>query len=290
MGLAGNPEVSKRLEMVSKLILQHEDLGKFLELERDVLKVQLEIEKSEAKGVFSSRLERLPLEELMRESLKAKTPMNLLIDATILDFSYLHAPFMKVLSILAERNIDGEDSEKLLRAMQTCEISLTKLIEMILREDEALFKEYVSKLSIQPTLLMYAVNSVLRPFFEEIARKAHPSFYDKWWEARCPICGRTPNIAKIKQRRRYLVCTFCGAEYLSDYFLCVHCENRDPSAMKYLSDEKEPRFRIDFCTKCLGYLKVLDEDSVSDVIPKGFEDILTLSLDPIAMNKGLKRN
>lgn len=290
MGLVGNPEVSKRLETVSKLIKQYENLGKFLELERDVLKVQLEIEKNQVKEAFLGKLEGLSFEELMRESLKAKTPMNLLIDAAVFDSSHLCAPFMQILNILMENNIDREASKKLLRAIQAREISLTKLIEATLREDETPLKGYASTLSIQPTLLVYAVSSVLRPFFEEIARRVDPSFYDRWWEARCPICGRTPNIAKIKQRRRYLVCTLCGAEYLSDYFLCVHCKNRDPSTLKYLSDEKEPRFRIDFCTKCMSYLKVLDEDSIGNMIPKGFEDILTLSLDLIAINKGLKRS
>ena len=288
MGLTCNPDIRERLQTVSQLIPQHREIGRFLELERDVLGVQLEIESGQ-RETFLDRLTQTSLEELAQESSRTKTPMSILIDAEVFDSSSLRSPFTKVLNILVEKDIGGDDSRKLLRAMQTGQISLTRLIEATLREGEARLEEYAAVLGVQPALLSYALGAIVRPFFEELARKIDPSFYDGWWNARCPICGRTPSVAKIRQRKRYLVCTFCGAEYLSDHFVCVHCGNTDPSTLKYLSDENDQRSRIDFCTRCTGYLKVLDEYS-GDAVPKGFEDILTLSLDLVAVSKGLKRS
>ena len=290
MGLVGNPRISERLRTVSGLIERHGSVAEYLELERDVLKAQLEIEEDLKKGALTSRPELATPEETMVEALKTKTPLNRLIDPSMFDSNSLHHPLMSILTVLSERSIGGDDSKKLLRAMRGNHLELARLIEAILVEDETTISEKAAALYVQPSTLFYAVSSALRPYFEEIARRIDSSLLDRWWEARCPVCGRIPQTARVSQRKRHLVCGFCGAEHLSDDFLCVHCGNRDPSSLKYLRDEKQPQFRIDYCTKCEGYLKVLGEDSVTNSVPKGFEDILTLGLDLVAAKKGLKRH
>ena len=134
------------------------------------------------------------------------------------------------------------------------------------------------------------VSVLIQPCLEEIARKIDSSLLDKWWQAYCPVCGRIPIVARVRQRKRYLVCTFCGAEYLSDRFLCVYCGNKDPYTLKYLSVDAQPAFQIDFCTKCKHYIKVIDEAKLKEAIPRGLEDILTLNLYLVAKNADLVRD
>jgi FdhE protein len=134
------------------------------------------------------------------------------------------------------------------------------------------------------------VGVLIQPCLKEIARKIDSSTLDKWWQASCPVCGRLPVVARLRDRKRYLVCTFCSTEYLSDRFLCVHCSNKDPYTLSFLIDQTQPVLQIDFCTKCKHYLKVIDEAKLKEPIPKGLEDILTLDLDVLAKNKELLRD
>ncbi|NWG09606.1 MAG: formate dehydrogenase accessory protein FdhE, partial [Nitrososphaerales archaeon] len=138
-------------------------------------------------------------------------------------------------------------------------------------------------------LILFIISALIQPCLEEIANKANPSFFEKWWQAQCPICGRRPIVARLKARKRYLICTLCGSEYLADQFLCVNCGNTDPASLKFLAPEGHLELRVDFCVKCKHYLKVIDQDKLKKAIPKGLEDIITIDLDFMAKNFGLIR-
>jgi len=192
--------------------------------------------------------------------------------------------------VFIEQNINERGLKKLLNFIEKEKINLFKLIEATLRENIVSIRKAAKKLDVQPALLLYMVSVLIQPCLEEIARKIDSSLLDKWWQAYCPVCGRIPIVARVRQRKRYLVCTFCGAEYLSDRFLCVYCGNKDPYTLKYLSVDAQPAFQIDFCTKCKHYIKVIDEAKLKEAIPRGLEDILTLNLDLVAKNADLVRD
>ena len=118
--------------------------------------------------------------------------------------------------------------------MESGNLKLPKLIKATLKENLEYIRKVAGDFDVQPALLLYITSVLIQPCLEEIARKIDESLLDKWWQASCPVCGRIPVVAKLRHRKRYLVCTFCGAEYLSDHFICVHCENKDPYTLKYL--------------------------------------------------------
>ncbi len=285
----GNPEIGRRLEIIPGLVSCNENLKEPFELERDILRVQQKIEASPSRGALPDALNPESISRLQEKSLHIKKPINSLVDPSTFDSHALSMPFEEIVSILAARRVGSLETAKLPFSMSSHGISLEKLIDAVLKEDEPLLVEYGAWLRVEPSLLVYAVSSVLRPFFEEVARRVDSSYYEMWWERLCPICGRTPALGIMRDRKRYLFCTFCGAEYPSDIALCVHCGNKDPSSLKFLSSDRDPKNRVDFCTKCNGYLKVLDE-TTNDLVPKDLLDILTLGLDQAAASKGLRRN
>jgi len=228
------------------------------------------------------------IKDIGERTLKAKKPIIYFLDSLIFDSNLLYPMFKKIIKIFSERDSIRGSSEKLLNLMNE-KINLIELIEATLREDETFIIQYAEKLGVQPSLLLYIISALMQPLLEDIARKIDPSFYDKWWQAFCPICGRIPNVARLRQRKRYLVCTFCGAEYLYDNFTCVHCNNKDPYSLKFLTIDGKPEFQIDFCVKCKHYIKVIDEKQLKDTIPSGLEDIMTLDLDLVAKGEGLVR-
>jgi len=286
----GNPSVRERLETVSALIQNSDkDLKDLLELHKKILETQLEADKSPTKGTTIDWNDRVVIDRLQQKSLEAKKPIIHFIDPSAFTLSFLSHASKEIANILAEHYIDAKDAKNLLNATDSGRIDLSRLVEATLRENIIPIRRTAEELGLHPARLLHMLSILVQPSLEEIARRVDSSFLEKWWQASCPICGRTPIMAKLRDRKRYLICTFCGAEYLSDSFLCVHCGNRDPYTLKYLSIEAQPAYQIDFCEKCKHYVKVIDEAELKEPLPKGFEDVLTLDLDLVAKKAGFER-
>jgi formate dehydrogenase maturation protein FdhE len=144
--------------------------------------------------------------------------------------------------------------------IQNSHADLTQLVTAVLQGDNSVIQSYADRFDLDSSFFLFLLSSILQPFIEAIAQNASLEFFEKWWQSLCPVCGRTPVVARIRKRRRYLMCAFCGAEYLSDHFLCVHCD------------------------------KVINDDKNKEPIPRFLEDILTLDLDLYAQRAGLTRD
>ncbi|UCE15913.1 MAG: formate dehydrogenase accessory protein FdhE [Candidatus Bathyarchaeota archaeon] len=286
----GNPSIQEQLKTISALLPQHEDLQDSLKIQKKILQIQLEIDNTPTKGTTINWNDQTTIITLQQKSFEAKKPIIHFLDQSIFDLEALFPISKKIVYVFIEQNINEKGLKKLLDFMENEKINLFNLIEATLRENIIFIRKIAEKLDVQPALLLYIVSVLIQPCVEEIARKIDSSLLGKWWQASCPVCGRIPIIAKLRHRKRYLACVFCGTEYLSDRFFCVHCENKDPYTLKYLSIEAKPAFQIDFCTKCKHYIKVIDEAKLKETIPKGLEDILTLNLDYVAKNANLIRD
>lgn len=286
----GNLLIQERLKIVSDLISQRKELRNALEFHIEILRLQLEIDNTPTKGARRNCGNPPDIVSLQQSSLRTKKPIVHFIDPSIFDQDILLPLSERVARIFVERNIEGEGFKKFLDLTKNGKIDLSKSIEAILREDEYAVKRYAEGFGIKPAMFLYAVSVLVQPYLEEIARKIDSSFSDNWWQTSCPVCGRTPIVARVRDRRRHLLCAFCGTEYLSDRFVCVHCGNKDPYTLKFMASEDQPEFQIDFCTKCNHYVKIIDEEKLKKTIPKGFEDILTLNLDLAAKDASLIRD
>jgi len=284
------PSIQEQLKIVSALLPQRESLHGSLELHKKVLQIQLEIDDMPTKGTTVDWRDQTITSNLQRKSIETKKPIIHFLDPSIFDLNLLFYIARKIVHVLIERTISERGLKKFSSLMEDGKINLSKLIEAILREDIVSIRRTAEKLNIQPVLLLYIASVLIQPCLQEIARKVDSAILDKWWQASCPVCGRIPVMARLRNRKRYLVCSFCGTEYLSDRFLCVHCGNKDPYTLKYLIDQTQPAFQIDFCTKCKHYIKVIDEAKLKEPIPRGLEDILTLDLDFSAKNADLIRD
>ena len=286
----GYPSINERLKIVSKMIQRREDLREYLELQRKVLQAQLLVDAPSNKGARADWSDQLSVTFLEKNALETKKPIVHFLNSVLFDIYSLIPVFRKVAEVFIATHTDREGLRNFLDHVDAGKIDFMKLIEAILREDEKPILSFAEKFGVEPSLLLFLVNTSIQPFIEEISRRVSPSFYDRWWRAHCPVCGRIPSVARIRNRRRYLMCNFCGAEYLSDYFLCVNCGNKDPYTLKYMRIEGRPEFQIDFCAKCKHYIKVIIESMLREPIPRCVEDVLTLDLDIEAKHAGLIRH
>ncbi|MCK5158673.1 MAG: formate dehydrogenase accessory protein FdhE [Candidatus Heimdallarchaeota archaeon] len=286
----GKTSIQKQLETVSTMLEKHKDLQSPLELKKRTLLVQLEIDSTPTKGLSIDLGDKGAINDLQQKALDKKLPIIYFLDPSKNDLEFLMIAFKKLVQVFVEQNISNESLKKLLSNLETGKISLSKLIEASLRENISIIEEAAKETDVKAEILLYMVSALIQPCLEEIARKIDSQFHDKWWQGSCPVCGRISAVAKNRGKKRFLVCTYCGTEYLFDNFFCVHCGNKDPYTLKFIEVEAKPAFKIDFCTKCNHYIKVLEETKMKDPIPKGLEDILTLNLDLVAKDAGLVRN
>ncbi len=272
---------------IQQLIKKHPDLKPPLELHKLILLAQKELRESQKKGT-NLNWNKSIINELQQKASSSNQPIVRFLSPNIFDPDALLITCEKVTGILIERGA-SEQLKEFLNEVEKGRINMLDAVGAALNGDGEPFENYGKMYKADPALMLFIISSSIQPCIEEMANNVDSSFLEKWWQVSCPVCGRTTRVARLKSRKRYLACTFCGAVYLADAFLCANCGNGDPGTLKFLAPEEHPEFRVDFCEKCKHYLKVIDEDKLRKHIPKGLEDIMTINLDLMAKNAGLVR-
>lgn len=272
------PPIHKQIKDVDNAIAEYPTYKNLLILHRAILKIREPVEMMSTKGTNISWDKGLPMDLREHLYLKRKTAVKFLT-ASMFDEGIATDVCQKVIQLFSNHGIGGTNLLQILDALTKGEIGIRGSLEAIIKEKIEWFEEQGQRFEVDPKLLRYIFSIPIQPCIEEIARKMDTSFLEQWWQALCPVCGGMPQIAWLRKHKRYLTCSFCGAQYLADMFLCVNCGNTDPYRLGYLKPEGQPWFRVDFCEKCKHYIKVIDGDRIEREVPRGLEDILTQSLD-----------
>jgi FdhE protein len=138
-------------------------------------------------------------------------------------------------------------------------------------------------------LLGFLVEESLRPSLEVFAdRYAEIVNASNWDEGYCPICGREPKIAQLKndEGEKYLFCGQCGFEWRYPRLKCPFCENEDQQTLAFFTVEDDERYRVDVCNVCNRYIKTIDFRNTKEKPNLDVEDIATLHLDILASDEG----
>jgi formate dehydrogenase maturation protein FdhE len=286
----GHPSVQERLKIIAEIIPAHEDIRGSLVLLQQVLQVQQRIDDTSNKGAKQDWMAQQSIISLEQQALAAKKPMIQFLTPVLFDGDALQAAFRAIVHVFLLTYPERKGLQKLLNQLDRGAVDFMSWITAVFAEDGEAIVRWAEKYELASSLFYMLITAPLQPFMEELARQASSSFYDKWWQARCPICGQTPRVARLRDRRRFLTCTYCGAEYRSDLFLCVNCDNKDPYTLQYMQFDGTPAFQIDFCTRCRNYLKVINDQALPEPIPGFLADLLTLELDVHAKHVDLVRH
>ena len=260
-----------------------------LNLHKALLEILISMAESPKKGAREA-LSCEAVKNLQEKALASRKPISSFLDASIFDEDTILSITRDIVKCLMHGRPGGEELGGFLRALERGEVNARDAIEAILREDAAWFQKLSDKFGVEPSLMLFIFDTPLRPFFEEIARKVEGAFIETWWETFCPVCGRNPHVARIRRRKRYMTCTYCGAEYLVDLFLCVNCGNKEPYSLGFITFKEHPEYELNYCEKCNHYIKAIYEARLRKKIPKGLEDLLTQELDILAEEHELELN
>jgi FdhE protein len=108
-----------------------------------------------------------------------------------------------------------------------------------------------------------------------------------WDRGYCPVCGAWPGFIELTglARQRWLRCASCGTRWPAPA-ACTYCLSAAPVS---LGLEGDPRYGIEACDRCQGYLKTVRalEPSPTELLP--LDDLASVHLDSLANERGYAR-
>ena len=165
-----------------------------------------------------------------------------------------------------------------------------RILEATLGKDEVALTKVGDEADLDPRTLEFLARVALRPSLYAIRDVFRDRLGKRGWDfGHCPLCGSEPDMAYFdKSGRRFLHCELCGEEWLFPRLKCPFCQNQDHDKLGYFHAEEEEGFRVDFCRKCLKYIKTLDKRVFEDPAPIELEALATLHLDLLATQQGFR--
>lgn len=135
------------------------------------------------------------------------------------------------------------------------------------------------------TLLRFSLFPALVKLNAQLAplRAAAP-----WPRGYCPACGSWPLLGEHRglEQTRFLRCGLCASEWAVDRLLCPFCGSRDHADLGYLHVEGQDQRRAATCERCRGYIKVLATLVPIPPVELIAQDLATMHLDMVALERG----
>lgn len=168
-------------------------------------------------------------------------------------------------------------------------LEIKELIENYHKES---YLEFISsKFGIDLQILKFFIYTAITPSIKKnVENLINYVNVKQWLKGYCPMCGSMPIISILREEgKRYLLCSYCYFEWLTERIKCPFCENNDHNTLHYFFEEKDEIHRIDLCDRCKQYIKTIDSRKQNYEMDIIIEDIVTLHLDIIAIEKGYKK-
>jgi FdhE protein len=112
-----------------------------------------------------------------------------------------------------------------------------------------------------------------------------------WAEGYCPICGGWPAFAEARglDGQRRLRCGRCGGDWRTERLRCPFCGERGHEHLGSLVSEGPEQQSVDVCERCRHYVKAIT--ALVPIRPEHvfLQDLATLVLDVIALERGYCR-
>ena len=185
----------------------------------------------------------------------------------------------------------GDEIPRITEAIETGELNLSELLSK--HYDALHLVHEAERCGLDRDILAFLVQVSVRPCLEAHREQVQDSLdLEVWLRGECPLCGSAPQMALLRDEggKRYLQCSFCGCQWRWERIACPSCNNKAMDSLHYLYSEEEEAYRVDLCDQCKGYIKTVDARKLDYDPDIDLEDIVTIHLDILAMDKGYRRS
>lgn len=184
----------------------------------------------------------------------------------------------------------GDEIPKIEEAVESGRLDLRDLLSR--HYDEGHLNREAGRLALDKGILSFLVKVSVRPYLEAQMEELREAVdLETWLKRNCPLCGSLPQMAELRDEggKRYLECSFCGCQWRWERIACPYCPNREHESLQYLFSEEEEAYRVDLCDQCKGYIKTVDSRKLDYEPSLDLEDIVTIHLDLLAVERGYRR-
>jgi len=277
-------EIRKLRERVQQLKAKRPGYG-------EILNFYVKVKESQAKAKASLSLDPIKLKKELKDrpteegfSLVQKEDFPVDIEAALKLFQSLCR-----IGRTANPHMAAE-AEKITRALKDDKLDLRHLLTG--GGKEPTIEQVAADRGLDRQVLSFLVQSSIRPSIEAGMEQLRGALEPETWrKSHCPICGSRPTLSLFKEEggRRYSLCSYCGYQWRIDRLSCSICGNKEQESLTYFCGEGEEACRIDLCDNCHHYIKTIDYRSLEASDPS-LEDLATLHLDVVAVQKGYRRS
>jgi FdhE protein len=185
----------------------------------------------------------------------------------------------------------GDEIPRIMEAAEAGELGLRELLSK--HYDELHLVHEAERCGLDTGVLGFLVQASIRPsVIVQMEQLQGALDLEGWLRGECPLCGSVPQMALLRDEggKRYLQCSFCGCQWRWERIACPSCNNKAMDSLHYLYSEEEEAYRVDLCDQCKGYIKTVDARKLDYEPYLDLEDIVTIHLDILAMEKGYRRS
>ena len=206
-----------------------------------------------------------------------------------IDSAAVEATVLRLCQALGKHVEDSNDPASIAQAIGRREIVVAALVRQALDGETVALREQAGDLGLNgellSSMLRFSLFPILTPLAPELAQLRENI---AWAHGNCPNCGHPPLLGEHRglEQLRYLRCGLCAGAWQSDRLLCPFCGTRDHNDLSYLHVDGADHERTVTCEQCHGYLKVLASLGAFSPLDLLVEDLATVHLDMIALERG----
>jgi len=139
-------------------------------------------------------------------------------------------------------------------------------------------EKFLARALLQPYAELLRVRSVMKP--------------DDYTHACCPFCGRKAGLGVLRPQgdgaSRFLMCSFCLAEWEFRRILCPNCDEQDNKKLPVYTATDFDYIRVECCDTCKTYIKSVDL-SKNGLAEPMVDEIAAAPLDLWAQQRGYSK-
>jgi FdhE protein len=185
----------------------------------------------------------------------------------------------------------GDEIPRIMEAAEAGELDLRALLSK--HYDELHLGREAERCGLDKGILAFLVQASIKPsVIVQMEQLRDALDLESWLRGECPLCGSAPQMGQLRDEggKRYLQCSFCGCQWRWERIACPSCNNKAMDSLHYLYSEEEEAYRVDLCDQCKGYIKTVDARKLDYEPFIDLEDIVTIHLDILAVEKGYRRS
>jgi FdhE protein len=208
-----------------------------------------------------------------------------------LDSAAIQSLMRELCRVIRPSEVRAGSADAIATAIAQGKIDCAALVAAVLDGQAHTIREQAATLGIDGELLCTLLRFSLFPTLEQMAVQLTPlRMLVPWQQGYCPTCGSWPLLGEYRglDQARWLRCGLCATEWQIDRLLCPFCGCRDHQALGYLHIEDDQQRRAATCEQCRCYNKTLATLTAIPPLELAVEDLATIHLDMIALERGYR--